>query len=691
MAHAQEFFDNGKYREAAIEYRNALKLNPKLAAAHLKLGKTYAAMGTYRDAFVELHRAAELDDSLRDAHLDMGRLYLGAGDLAKAEEEARLLTGRDPKDAEAYLLLATTHLLARRTADAQEAINQALAIDPNSAPAYLTLGRLLVSTGEYDAAQEKIEHAVSLNPTALDGILTLAAYQKLRANYGAAEATYKNAIAAVPGNSAPRFLLAELYVAQQRNDDALALLQVMAKDGPDAPVAKKRLADLYMNLAKIPEAEQGVRELVAADKGDLETRYLRGRLLLAQGDIPGGTQELEQVLKEWPSLVRARFQLALARIRQNKADLAAEELAECLRYQPDFMQARFVLARLHFQNRAFDLAIEEANRVLAAVPQNYDMRALVADAAIARRDAPLAQQTAQQLITDFPERTGGYQAMGRVLASTGKFPEAQAQFERALQLDPKAVGPLADIVQVMNAQARPAADQIARVRAQLDAQPDMAAANLLLAQLLLRNKEVAPAIEVLEGAVKQNPNLLGAYLILGATYAQQGRLQEARARYETLLQRNPKTVPAHLMLGIIDEVEGKTDDAAAQYKQVLDIDPNAAVAANNLAWHYAEREGKLDVALELARRARALLPEEPHVADTLGWVLYRRGLYAAAIEPLRESADKLTDNAEVHYHLGMAYLRSGDKEKARAELTAALKLGSFPGAEEAKRALADMG
>jgi Tfp pilus assembly protein PilF len=178
--------------------------------------------------------------------------------------------------------------------------------------------------------------------------------------------------------------------------------------------------------------------------------------------------------------------------------------------------------------------------------------------------------------------------------------------------------------------------------------------------------------------------------MLGNAYVVQRQLHEARAHYEELLRRDSRAVVGHLMLGMIDEAEGKTDAAAARYKEALDIDSNAAVAANNLAWHYAEREGKLDSALELARHAKALLPDDPHVSDTLGWVLYRRGLYAAAIEHLRNAAEKLPGSAEVRYHLGIAYLRNGDTEKARAELTAALKLGAFPSAEDAKRALEEM-
>jgi tetratricopeptide (TPR) repeat protein len=315
---------------------------------------------------------------------------------------------------------------------------------------------------------------------------------------------------------------------------------------------------------------------------------------------------------------------------------------------------------------------------------------LVSDAALARRDFPVATETAQQVISRFPDRPGGYQRLGHVLADTGKFSEARTQFERALEIDPQGVSVLSDILQVMNAEHLPLADQVARVRTHLAAHPDNTATKLIEGQLLLSHGDFEQAIGVLEDAVKQDPNLLPAYFMLGTAYAKHGQLENAQARFETLLQHDKKAVPAYLMLGIIDELKGKTEEAAEQYRKALDVDPNAALAANNLAWHYAEREGKLDIALELAHRAKALRPDEPHVSDTLGWVLYKRGLYAAAIDPLSEAATKLSDNATVRYHLGMAYFRNGDKDKARVELTAALKLGSFEAEEEAKRTLREI-
>jgi len=61
-------------------------------------------------------------------------------------------------------------------------------------------------------------------------------------------------------------------------------------------------------------------------------------------------------------------------------------------------------------------------------------------------------------------------------------------------------------------------------------------------------------------------------------------------------------------------------------------------ALNNLAYLYAERLNQLDKAYGLARKARALKPEDPASADTLGWILYKRADFEQALTLLKESA-----------------------------------------------------
>lgn len=690
MSRGEEYYEAGKYREAEIEFRNALQIDPKLAHGHTQLGKTYLALKDPRNAFAELQRALEIDDSLREPRFELARLYLASGDGTKAESSARTLIERDPKDVDARLVLVTWLLIDQKLADAEEQIKQALAVAPQSANVQLAYGRVLGAKGQFDAAQAAIEQAIKLDPKSLEAHLTLASFFRLRLENDKAEAALKQAIAAAPGEAAPRFQLAELYLLQRRHQETQAVLEKMVQEGPEKDAAKRRLIDLLIETKRLDEAERGVNELEAIDKGNLETRYLRARIRLARGDIPGGSRELEEVLKEWPSFVQARYQLAVARVRENKLEEAAAELTECLRYRADFVEARALLAQIHFSNGAYDLAAEEAKRVLALMPKNYPIQILLSDSAIKLGDYDTARSSAQRAIDDFPQRSGGYQRLAHVLNDHNQTAEALQLLDKALAMDPVALETMRDIIVVMGRSGRTADERIARVRQQSDAHPDNSQLKLMLAHMQL---EESPSLGIptLEALIKQDPQLLTAYYLLAAAYAKEGRLDDAQRYFEHVIEKDPKVVSGHMMLGILDELQQRYASAADHYKHALDLDPNFGPAANNLAWHYAERESKLDIALELARRAKQLLPDDPNVADTLGWVLYRRGLYAAAIEHLKFSAEKLPQQAEVRFHLGMAYLRNGDKSRAKTELTAALNLGGFSGKEEAERALKEVG
>ena len=103
----------------------------------------------------------------------------------------------------------------------------------------------------------------------------------------------------------------------------------------------------------------------------------------------------------------------------------------------------------------------------------------------------------------------------------------------------------------------------------------------------------------------------------------------------------------------------------------------------------AER-GDIDRAMALAQKAKAAIPGEPQFSDTLGWIYYQRGLYARAVDLLKESARQLRDDPLIQYHLGMAQLKLGDAAAGRQSLERALRLSrAFPGAREAEAALAE--
>ena len=171
-------------------------------------------------------------------------------------------------------------------------------------------------------------------------------------------------------------------------------------------------------------------------------------------------------------------------------------------------------------------------------------------------------------------------------------------------------------------------------------------------------------------------------------YIAQGKLDQAREEFATLANRDPASVSAPTMVATILHQHNRLSDAVIWYERALKVDSRAAVAANNLAWLYAEGQGNSSKALQLAQVAAEELPDNADVNDTLGWIYYKQGLPALAIAPLSRSIQLAPQNPIYHFHLGLAYAKDGRKDDARIALQRALKLkADFEGAVEARRVL----
>jgi len=150
-------------------------------------------------------------------------------------------------------------------------------------------------------------------------------------------------------------------------------------------------------------------------------------------------------------------------------------------------------------------------------------------------------------------------------------------------------------------------------------------------------------------------------------------------------------VPATVMIATILTIQGQKEEGLEGFEKVLTLDPQNAVAANNVAWHYAETGGNLDVALGLAQTAKSKLPNRAEVSDTLGYIYYKKGLTGSAVTSLEEATRQAPNNAGMRYRLALAYLQNGDRDRARSSFAQALQINpAFSQAEDAKRQLASI-
>ena len=138
---------------------------------------------------------------------------------------------------------------------------------------------------------------------------------------------------------------------------------------------------------------------------------------------------------------------------------------------------------------------------------------------------------------------------------------------------------------------------------------------------------------------------------------------------------NPTFTKSYRALGGLYEQKKNYQHARIAYERGLQYAPNDPTVLNNLAWAYLMLGGDLGTAYMHIRKAITLAPEDPEFQDTLAWWYYLTQDYSQAITLLNKIVKAQPDHAIYRYHLGMAYLKSGDNEQARQHLRRALDLG----------------
>jgi Flp pilus assembly protein TadD len=220
--------------------------------------------------------------------------------------------------------------------------------------------------------------------------------------------------------------------------------------------------------------------------------------------------------------------------------------------------------------------------------------------------------------------------------------------------------------------------------------------DLLGSALADKQKDLNAAEAAFRKSAALDSNNIDALIKLGQVQAAKGHVDQAIATYQQAIKDHPRLPQFCILLGGLYESRGDWSKAQAAYQKALDLKPNDPLASNNLANVLMQSGGDLDIALSLAMTARRGMPDSPDAADTLGWVYFQRGTYRSAVSLLQKALElqeksKAPDNPTIHYHLGLAYQKTEQPARARAQLERVLKIDpNYRAAAEIKKQLASL-
>jgi tetratricopeptide (TPR) repeat protein len=204
-----------------------------------------------------------------------------------------------------------------------------------------------------------------------------------------------------------------------------------------------------------------------------------------------------------------------------------------------------------------------------------------------------AAQAYGQWVRSHPEDAYAHTLYASVLMRLGRYAEAEKQWTRALQLDPKLYRSRGELANLYVQEGR-YRDGIREYEMLLRQQPGNYEADYNIALAFINTGELTPAIEHLRHALKIRPDLIAAHIALGTALEKQGQAEQAASEYRRALQLDPQSVEALNNLGTYLAHKGRRAEAIQHFQKAILINPDFAPARQNLASTSADQHHLAD-------------------------------------------------------------------------------------------------
>jgi len=409
---------------------------------------------------------------------------------------------------------------------------------------------------------------------------------------------------------------------------------------------------------------------------------MRARWLLVDGRPAQALEAATAAVNASPRDVSAIYLHGVLQALTGQRDGAIKSFNDVLRLNPRAGAAQVQLSQISLREGDAEHAVGLAQEAVASNPRSAEARLILARALISQGELGRAEVELNLLLSAFPKASGVNSAKGTLELLKGNQTAARAAFQRAFEADPASIAAVSGLT-ILDVQQKHVADARDRIEKRLAAEPKRSDFLLLAGRVYVADNNLRKAEQALRRAIDIAPTMPEPYLILADVYRATQRLDGARAEFDAQVERNGSDIAARTMAAMLVHAKGNLEDAKRRYTELLAVEPRAVLAANNLAWIYADERQNLDVALDLAERTTEQIPDYAEAWDTLGWVYHRKQLPLLAIAPFEKAVSKDPANAVFHYHLGLALAGAGDPAKAKESLQMALKLQ--PGFADAQR------
>lgn len=692
-----KYYAKGRYKEAAIQYTNAVKIDQRFGPAHYKLAladlklKPRPNLGA---ALKSLRRAVELlkdNQAYQAEYLDsmvkLSEIYLvflpDQQSLEEVDGYCNILLKRDPKSFEGHRLrgeldfvragqafkVANKDEAMKLVGDALNEFTQADATKPNDQNVALELARALAAENKFPEAEQEFKKAITLDKTKPQPYGELYKLYMMQGKPADGEQVLKLAIQNNPKQFNYLEMLAYHYGQQNRREDMVNVLQQikshanewdqayvkvgdfymvlgdgdsalkeyrdgMAKDPKQKKTYQKRIVEVLMRQGKRTEAAEINSQILKADPEDNDARGLAATLLLDRGDIAKALAELQAVVTRAPDNPVAHYNLGRAHVARGEWAQAKQQFQKAIELRPDYILARITLAQLEISRGEYEAALKGAQEIIEKFDRNNLNARLIESAALAGQKKYGDSKTLlNAMVKANPSSPEIHYQLGMVALAESRYKDAEESFKRAYELNPANSRGLMGMVET-----------------------DMA-----------QNKTDA-ALQLLLAESKKAPNRMDLLVGLGNTAVRAGRYDEAIGYFQRVLDGMDKNSNArgeiYLRIGETYCRKGDENNAIAALQNARATMPDNEVVLNALAL-VLDQAGRRKDARPVYETIIRMDPNNAVALNNLAYLMVETGLDAdVALSYAQRAKQLLPDMPEVSDTLGWIYLKKGQGDFA---------------------------
>lgn len=719
MEGGNKYYDKGQYKQARLMYLNAIKGDPRFGEAYYKLALTNLRLGNAGEAVGNLQRVVELLPDNMDAHSKLADIYLTAyasnptkfkGLMKDIKELAAKMQTRGKGS---YEDLRMQGFIALSDNDAERALVQFRAADKlrqDDPSLQVTMIRTMLVLKRVDEAIAYAKQMVDKNKTSAQGYEALYGIYLSQSKLDEGEKVLELRRTNIPKDSGNYLRLAAHYLGTRQSEKmekVLAELQSKRAEYPSAyqdvgdfyyrirsydraataytegakadPASKrgfeKRLIEVRVAQNRAQEALEMTERILKEDPKDPEAIAMRASLWLYAGkpeQINTAISELQSVVSKMPENFVLRYNLGRALMAKGDLDAARVQFADALRYRPDYIPARVALAQTLLSRGEFAAAHSAAGEILQLDPANQFARLIQAQAFLAQNKFNESRAVLETTLKMNPNNRDAAYQLGYVYFKEKRYKEAEGLFVQMTKLTPPDIRGVLGLAEVYEA-TNQADKALGILQAEIQKYPKAQILSLAWGNIAIRAKKFDEGIAAFKKVLEGDPKNFDVHMRIAEGYRQKKSLAEAIDYWKKAAELMPTHVSPVLFRAMaLDEVNRKTE-AAPLYEQVLKLEPDNAVALNNYSFYLADQGANLDLALTYAQKAKSKQPEDPMVADTLGYIYLKKNLPQNATSIFQDLTGKHPKIALFHIRLATAYFQSGQKEKARKALDDARK------------------